>query len=228
MSRAGLKEKSLLYPIAARIVKKHSFAGPGLEKVIRDTRYFVGFYSRRGQIMKMGKALAALSFAALFGCSGAAPRYEFSFTEASGEKVAWGSFEGSDKNKDGAIEKSELTAFKEEVSVYSYPNSRNDWAEGFESGDFPKIVHDLADLKEFSYRAADAKSKKAATLEFKTNSSKDHEAKGFFFWRGLESAEGGGNLTFFDGVSDGSKGLEVNMTDRGESDSLKLTVTYKK
>jgi hypothetical protein len=179
-------------------------------------------------MMKMGKTLAMLGFAALFGCSGAAPRYEFSFAEAAGEKVAWGSFEGSDSNKDGIIEKSELTAFKEEVSVYSYPNSRNDWVDGFKPADFPKIVHDLADLKEFSFRAADAKSKKAASLEFKTNSSKDHEAKGFFFWRGLESVDGGGKLTFFDGVGDGSKGLELNMTDRGGSDPLKLTVTYKK
>jgi hypothetical protein len=61
----------------------------------------------------------------------------------------------------------------------------------------------------------------------KTRSPKNAEAKGFFFWRGLESGGGGKKLTFFDGER-WQAGLELNMTERGEGDGLKLSVTRKK
>jgi hypothetical protein len=178
--------------------------------------------------MQIGKTLAILGSTALVGLAPAAPRYEFAFAVASGERVAWGSFEGTDTNKDGTIDKSELTAFKEEVSIYTYPKSKNDWKDGFRPADFPKIVNGLADIRTFSFRAADPKAKTPAFLEFKTRSAKNSEAKGFFFWRSLESAGGGEKLTFFDGVSDGKQGLELNMTERGKGDGLKLSMTYEK
>ncbi len=169
-----------------------------------------------------------IGLALLFACAVAfsAPHYEFKLTLKQGEPIVWGTFAGKDADSDGFLTEKELTLFSEHTSISLFAASRGDWAEDFEKADFPKITHSLADLKAISFSEQEWKKKKTASLEYKTNTRADVEAKELFFWRSVELSESGKKVAIYDGVSNGKEGLEVNMTEKGAKDGLALTVRF--
>ncbi len=146
----------------------------------------------------------------VFSCNSSGSDYSFKISDEDGPVIISGSFSGSDMNKDGIIDKSELKSFTEECPLDFEFSMQAGWKKSFTPETLPKITHGIVDLQSFQFDLKLWKQGKQA-LRFKTNTKDSKIASGYHFWRQCEFLENSSGIDIISGVGDGTQGLEMSM-----------------
>ncbi len=146
----------------------------------------------------------------LYACNSSGNSYGFKIIDKDGSVIISGGFSGTDTNKDGIIEKSELETFTEDCPLNFVFSQPAEWKKSFTPDALPKITHGLKDLESFEFNIQLWKEGRQA-IRFKTNTRDSEICKGYHFWRGCEFPKDSAEINIISGVGDGTQGLEMSL-----------------